>query len=399
MFFTFLNKENPDYLDSSVLFNALPRQVLYYYYQGSIRISLEVYQTLRQVAGDDSALSDTARVWVNLIEEQLEAGSDLEALTNIPYLESLGPYYYPDTNTRFYFTKDAPQPDRLLTFFDLSVLMSLDKSIPVNRDLQQFAKARKAKKNSPAELVKELNYCVLALQEIEQLNRQINYLRKLLDHRYRVIEEEELFPAEPDEIPEKPLRESEERMLDNIIPFARVRSLRKKQEPDGSRFNHDVKVYFIRYREYEKACDRYKQVLENWSLYQQAYLDRCYNDIDDLEAKLKRAHQHLEVYSTILSKSTVHPDYQDVKTLDVFRYFLETGRTGDIQECMNLYEEERHWNEIKASQERIENTIYFLQTSSEQGLLANEQLDLLLRRQQDKSGLLPTEPAQVSGTD
>ena len=57
----------------------------------------------------------------------------------------------------------------------------------------------------------------------------------------------------------------------------------------------------------------------------------------------------------------VHADYQDINTLSAFKHYLETGRANDLQDCMNLFEEERHWDEIKASQERIENTIYFLQ--------------------------------------
>lgn len=383
MFYPFLNKENPNYLDSSVLLNALPRQVLFYYYHGSVRITDEVLLTLQQVALDDSELSDMARVWLNLIEDQLEAESDLESFVDNPYLKTIGPYYYPETNTRFYFCKDAPDPHRIMTAFDLEILRNLDRPVVINRELQQYSKARKNKKPSAQDLIRELDMSILALQEIEKINRHTNYLRKLLEQRYSIVEQEDLQPCEPDEIPDKPVKESEESKLDNLIPFSRVRSIRKKQEQDGSRYNHDVKVYFIRYREYEKACDRYKQMLEHWPMYHQALYDRCFNDIDEAESKMKKAQQALELYNTVLGKSSVHSDYQDVKILEMFRYFLETGRANDLQECMNLYEEEKHWHEIKASQERIENTIYFLQNSSEQGLIANEQLDLLLRGQRD----------------
>lgn len=394
MFYPFLNKDNPDHLDSSVLLNALPRQVLFYYYQGSIRITTDVYLTLQQVASDDSTLSDMARVWLNLIDSQLQAEADLESFINNPYLKTIGPYYYPDTNTRFYFTKDRPEPHRLFTAFDLELLKGLDKRVIPNSELQQYIKSRKTKKTSAQDLVKDLDMSILALQEIEHLNRHINYLRKLLDQRYTVVEQEELFPAEPDEIPEKPVRDTEDHLLGNIIPFSRVRPMRKKQDQDASQYNHDVKVYFIRYREYEKACDRYKKVLENWSAHHQALFDRCFDDIDEAETKLRKAHQTLELYNTVLDKSAVHSDYQDARTLGTFRYFLETGRASDLQECMNLFEEEKHWNEIKASQERIENTIYFLQNSSEQELLASEQLDLLLRSQrEDQQRFLSGEPA------
>ena len=378
MFYPFLNKENPDHLDSSVLLNALPRQVLFYYYNGAVRITNEVYLTLQQISFDDSALSDIARLVLNLIDDQLEAESDLQSFVNNPYLKTIGPYYYPETNTRFYFCKEPADPEHVLTAFDLELLNNLSRPAILNKELQQYAKARKGKKSTP-DLIRELDMSILSLQEIEQINRHTNYLRKLLEQRYAIVEQENLAPCEPDEIPDKPVKDVEERRLDNLIPFSRARSMRKKQEQEGNRYNYDVKVYFIRYREYEKACDRYKRLLENWAACHQALYDRCFNDIDEAEAKMRRASHALDLYNSILDKSAVHSDYQDKKTLEMFRYFLETGRASDLQECMNLYEEEQHWHEIKASQERIENTIYFLQNSSEQGLLASEELDLLLR--------------------
>ena len=90
-------------------------------------------------------------------------------------------------------------------------------------------KAGKTKKTSVADLIRELDMLILALLEIEQINRHTNYLRKFLDHRYAIVEQEDLLPCEPDEIPDKPVKESER--LDNLIPFSRVHySLRKKQE-------------------------------------------------------------------------------------------------------------------------------------------------------------------------
>jgi hypothetical protein len=52
---------------------------------------------------------------------------------------------------------------------------------------------------------------------------------------------------------------------------------------------------------------------------------------------------------------------------------------------MNLFEEERHWDEIKASQERIENTIYFLQNSDDRSRLAQDQIERLLKKINDRS--------------
>ena len=183
MFYPFLNKENPDHLDSSVLLNALPRQVLFYYYQRAVRITNDVYFTLQQVSLDDSALSDMARVWLNLIDDQLEAESDLQSFVNNPYLKTIGPYYYPETNTRFYFCKEPADPQNVLTAFDLELLENLSRPVILNRELQQYSKTRKGKK-STQELIRELDMSILALQEIEQINRHTNYLRKLLAVSY-----------------------------------------------------------------------------------------------------------------------------------------------------------------------------------------------------------------------
>jgi hypothetical protein len=45
---------------------------------------------------------------------------------------------------------------------------------------------------------------------------------------------------------------------------------------------------------------------------------------------------------------------------------------------MNIYEEERLWTEIKASQERIENTIHFLQYENDALNLASEETARLI---------------------
>jgi hypothetical protein len=60
-------------------------------------------------------------------------------------------------------------------------------------------------------------------------------------------------------------------------------------------------------------------------MYHQAFLDRCYDDIDEMEVKMKKAAHNLDLYNTLLSKSIVHSDYQDTRTLSMFIYFLETG--------------------------------------------------------------------------
>lgn len=199
-----------------------------------------------------------------------------------------------------------------------------------------------------------------------------------------MIDQTELCPAEPDNSPVKPTRnETVNSLADNIISFSRVNRWKKRSAIDeGSRFNHEMKVYIIRYREYEKACERYKMALEDWSLTSQALLDNCLNEIKKVEDMLKAAKGKEDIYLSILNRSPIHNDYQNLDTLAMFKYFLETGRASSLQECMNLFEEEKHWNEIKAGQDRIENTIYFLQNCSEPGRLASEELDAIVKQQQ-----------------
>jgi len=50
-----------------------------------------------------------------------------------------------------------------------------------------------------------------------------------------------------------------------------------------------MKIYLLRYREYEKACDRYKAILESWEDFCADFLERCYIDIEIAESKLKNA--------------------------------------------------------------------------------------------------------------
>ena len=122
-----------------------------------------------------------------------------------------------------------------------------------------------------------------------------------------------------------------------------------------------MKIYLIRYREYEKACERYKNALQNCAEQQDNLIKKCLQEIEDAQIKHKTARELLEIYQFILDNSYIHSNYHTIDSISTFKYYLETGRAEDLQDCMNLYEEERHWREIKASQERIETTIHFLQ--------------------------------------
>ncbi len=117
-------------------------------------------------------------------------------------------------------------------------------------------------------------------------------------------------------------------------------------------------------------------------------MDNCFRDIEMAELNIKRSHKQLQIYNTILVKSFIHSIYQDTQTLSTFRHYLETGRAHNLQECMNIYEEECHWSEIKASQERIENTIYFLQGANEDYQTASQHIDQIIKRVTNKDNEL-----------
>jgi len=384
VFFSFLQKDEPHFPDLSLVVNYEPRQIIFYYYNSYLKIPLELCQDIKEIAGEEMNPNAPIRKWSEFLFDDLKVGSDLETLQNNEYLEGVGPYYYPLTNTRLYFVKTSIGESGALTAHDLDIMQTLNAEHPLNNDLASYQKTRKNGKRvarSEAELIRDINMCLASLREIEKINRHINYLNKLLQNRYALVETIELLPGEPDILPDKPRKEEADTPTQgNLISLSGLLNRRRKVgEREGS-FNHEMKVYIIRYREYEKACDRYKAVLENWGTFYQQFLDLCYEDIDSAEEKLRQAQSNLQIYNSIIVKSFVNSIYQDSKTLSTFRYYLETGRGHSIQDCMNLFEEESRWSEIKASQERIENTIYFLQHGTDNQRAAGEQVDQLLKR-------------------
>ena len=390
MFFTFLNKEKADSLDISALIKYSPREVLYYYYDSAIRIPWEGYWKIKELAAASGKAANPIKEWLELFEQELNADADLSSLNDNEFIDSIGPYYYLPGNTRFYFDKNFRNPVDMVSSENLASLAALATILPLNNEIQANCKIKKAKRKatkSKDELLKDINLCLTSLREIERLNKQINYWEKILEQRYFLREREDLFPAEPDSLPQKPEKPAEIEVSDNVLPFSRLLSRQKKQHNlDLNHYNHEIKVYFIRYREYEKACERYKEALENWPEYHQLFLDNCLNDIKKAEEKLNTARQNRQTYSEVIQKSIVHSAYQDIRTLELFKYYLKTGRANELQDCMNIFEEERNWTEIKASQERIENTIHFLQSANPDTHFADEHINLFLNHFQEKTG-------------
>ncbi len=392
MFFTFLNKDKANFPDLSLFLQYTPEEVLFYYYNSHLSISLDTYNQLKKEAESEADALSPCCQWVELLDEELQVLKDIDVLINNEYIFKIGPYYYPFSNTRFYFTKHAAANVQLITGSDFTAIMSLEFLEPMNREVLDYHKSRKTmkkgQKKNKEELIKDINMCIICLQDTEKVNKHINYLNKLLELRYAIVNIENLWPQEPDVLPEKPQKiELERPSTGNLIPFNSLKSRRRKksEESESSGFNHQMKIYLLQYREYEKACDRYKTILGDWADFCSDFTERCYVDLEITESKLKNAQKNLRIYNAIISKSVVHADYQDIKSLTIFKHYLETGRANDLQDCMNLYEEEIHWGDIKASQERIENTIYFLQNSDDNTKLANDHIERLLKKINERS--------------
>lgn len=385
MFFTFLHKDAVHYMDLSLIIQYPPQDVLFYYYNSFIKIPVEIYQQTRDLARNGPRGRTSCKLWLDLWDSYLDAAEGVEMLAGNEFLNTIGPYYFPATNTRCYFTKDQPDSNQVLTVQDFTAISLLKETPAMLDEVNLYLKSKKHKKSSKSreEIIRDIDMCLMSLQEIEKLNRHHNYLQKLIEQRQAILSQETIEPPGPDNIPDKPLKPEFNSNI-GLIPLQGLLSRsRKKYHQECSEYNHNMKIYLLRYREYIKACDRYKNTLEKWGQCGDDFKDACLQDIHQAEEQLSHTRQRLAIYNTVISRSPVHGSYQDIRTLNTFRQYLDTGRAGDLQDCMNLFEEEQHWYEIKASQERIENTIYFLQSSDEGLRFANEHIDRLLSKRQE----------------
>lgn len=383
MFFTFLNKDNPYYLDLSVMIKYNPEEVLYYFYNSFVKIPWDSYLKVKGLIDGSDKPESPLQKWLHIFDREIEAEQDLISLKDNLFIQNSGPYYYLPGNTRIYFTKEPCHSSQLLNSEDLALIISLNSSPPVNKELQTYFKRKKSGKKivrNKDELIREINICLACLKEAEKLNQHINYLQKLAEQRQQLLAGDDILPLEPDNLPIKPQKPEESgKIINNLIPFNLIRSRQSKQhEQECNLYNHDNKVYLIRYREYVKACDRYKVSLEKWENAYQDFKETCARDLAKCQEQLKNSQETLKIYNSIMQKSAIHSQYQDIEILDLFKYYLNTGRAFGLQDCMNLFEEERHWMEIKASQERIENTIYYFQNDNPDLKYAEEHLEYLL---------------------
>jgi len=377
MLLRLIDKNKTQYLDLSTFINCSPDRILFYYYNSYIRITLETYQQMQEWPQNDDTPESCLNQWRDLIGRELCVDEDIEILKKSPFIDTLGPYYLSPTNTQFYIDQTDKFAKGSIKSVDFAVLFSLHKKAEPDKELQKYYKSRKnIKKGQPTldVIIKDIGMCLAALEQIQRINQQCHYLQSLIKHRNDLLENEDLVPVAPSPRPERPKKPAEpELSFASISALGISKAKQKEYLAECSAFGHNLKVYFVQYREFEKATERYKEALIDWDLYHNHLIERCLDDMEDAEEKLETTRGLLEIYQYILSKSFVHPDYHELETLNNFRYYLQTGRANDLQACMNIYEEEQHWSEIKASQERIENTIYFLQGETDfTGL--NEQL-------------------------
>lgn len=385
MFVSFLNKSDPYCIDLSVLTTYQPDQVFFYYFSADISITLNHYLQLKELLSDDEQSFPVADQWVRLFDDVLEAEEDLQLLSNNEYLDFIGPYYYSPANIRFYFCKTTPGPAEVLNSQDMETLNNLQELGVPEPTVQAYGRNKKGTRRfsrNKDEILRDVKMCLLSISEIEKLHKKLNFWDKIYQHRLQLLEDSDLLPSEPDQAPVKPEKPGAN-VKGKLLLFSRQRSGGQRSK---NIYQHQLKIYYIRYREYEKACDRFKAVLEKWPEAKTAFEDRCGEDLNLASDKVLTARQQLELYEVIIAKSMVHQDYQDAKTLTIFQIYLDTGRASDLQECMNLFEEECLWNELKAGQTRIENTIYLLQNDNAHLHRAQVHIDEYLEQNDEDNG-------------
>jgi hypothetical protein len=364
---SFFGKEGNNNLDISVFMEYPPDIVSEFFQQSFVNISLSVYQELKDQFADPDNLNENIPKWVLFIDKLLDMEDSLYSLEENRNLDFVGPAYYIKTNTRFFFYKTCFEHEGI-TAQDIAEMVELN-STPAINDLiaKHYAtlKCKPASRKSREELLNDLQISISALEEIEHISRQIMFQRRLIEIRESFLNAPYaalIEPDKPDDKPEKPVPKHS--FLGGILnPRSRTAF-----EAACQQYNHDLKVYYIRYREYEKACDRYKNALRDWESEKNYLINRSIEDIKKAKLKIKKGNRIIKIYNEVLSSLDIHPQYQSIVPLARFYYFLETGRALSIQECMNLYEQELKLEELKESQERLERnimaTVYYLHSEA-----------------------------------
>lgn len=364
-----IDKPHYNNLDISIFLEYAPDIVLEFFQHDHINISLIVYQELKDLFADPSNLNENVPKWILFIDKILDMENDLYNLEENDNLQRIGPAYYTKTNTRFYFFK-SPFEHEGLTAGDLNQLVELNSTPSIDDDLAKYYATLKCKpimRKTREELIYDINMCIMAIEASAFIKEQICFQNKIIEEREKFLNapyQALVEPEKPENKPEKPNKKD----FRFRAPWSRQGRPSMSYAEACERYSRELRVYYINYREYEKACDRYKDALREWEIEKNHLINRSIEDIKKAKLKIKKGNRILKIYHEIIKALEIHPSYLTLEALKRFRYFLETGRASTLQECMNLYEQELYWEELKESQARIERnilaTVYFLQSEA-----------------------------------
>ena len=382
MLASFLDKGDCHILDLSAFINYTPEQILFYYYDSWINITLDTYSQMNEWLENGYGNRNNLQRWLDFINDDIGAGEDIVTLRDSEYLNSIGPYYYSPTGTQFHFSRFYTIEHEPLTSLSFARLYNFHKSPVISRDLQKYYHTRKTGKKpvrTREELLRDINVCHEALVHIEELEQGHKYIQSFINNRKAVAEQKELRPPESSLAPQKPSKPKEEDAKFKLLHTMGIARSRQQEINIAQReYNRSMKVYFIKCREFERACERYKDALQKWDENREALISKCKQDIQQANGLLREIASLLSIYHDIIRRTSIHSDYQNRPVLQKFKHYLETGRADDLQGCMNIYEVDQHWIDIKASQERIENTIYFIQSDPDAYNLAKQETERLI---------------------
>ncbi len=341
--------------DLSVYLAFPPEKVLPFFYGQTLYLPLDVWQALQKEA--ETAPKNGARAcrgWLRLIR-RLEAEKSLALLAQNPGLACVGPFYELADKVLFFFPRCATSAGFSAGELEKR-LQALETFTPPDSVLAAFLAGRNAavKRSAPTaeELLKEIALCQTALAERQRLAAQCDMIREFAAGCGAARKQAVSLPPEPVLTQERP------------EPLPReTSSLRQRlhrllaRTPSAVSVSPERQTYFLSLRLYDQACARYKEAREKWAARQKDYYLKVSAAEKDALARLAQAEKALQLCSRVLEKTVIHPHYQQPEILAAFAGYLETGRAAQLKACINLYEEEQRWQELKNSQHRIEQTI------------------------------------------
>lgn len=366
---TFPNKESHNNLDLSIFIEYPPDLVLDFFQQDHINISLNTYQRMKELFADADNFNENITKWILFFDKLLDMEGSLASLEENSNITFVGPGYYTKTNTRFFFYKTDFEHVRI-TIEDIAALIDYNSTPSINDLVAKYYanyKSRSAPKKTREDLIGDLDICLTSIKESEWINERIGFQQKVIEAREQFLNAPYSAMVEPELPPEKP--EKPAKLPVTFVGFLSRMEKRSEYYEACQQYNHDLKVYFINYREYEKSCERYKAALREWEETEKDHLIcRSIEDIKKSKLKIKKGSRILKIYSEVLNSLEIHSQYQARESLERFSHFLKTGRASNLQECMNLYEQEMYWEQLKESQARLEKnimaTVYYLHSEA-----------------------------------